>query len=151
QNAVGGIAGDQVACSRGGAADGVAAAGQDNAGAVGQCRVAAESNADGVAQHSIATAGDHHPRVVIAGDQVACPRGSAADRVAVSVHRNAGVVGQGLGAREGSADGVVQHLIAAAIDQYAVVAIAGDEVACSRGSAADRVAVSVQLNADAVG
>src|SRR5262249_54454960 len=149
-NAAGAIAGDEVACSRGGAADGVAVATQDNAGAVGQCCVAAESNADGVAQHSISTAEEEQPGAVIAGDEVACPGGGAADRVAVSVQLNADAVGQGLGTRDVGPDEAAQHLIAAATDQYTVVAIAGAQVACSGGGATDRV-IAAQDYADLVG
>src|SRR5262249_12590666 len=115
QNAVGAIAGNHVACSPGRGADGVAVSTQNNTGAVGKCCVAAESNADGVAQCLIATAGDHQRGVVIAGDQVACPGGSAADRVAVSVQIDAAAVGQGLGTRDVGTDVVAQHLIAVAI------------------------------------
>src|SRR5262249_49522380 len=72
-----------------------------------------------------------------------------ADHVAITGNCGANTtVGQGGGPGGIGADVVAQHLIAAAVvDQHAVVAIAGDDIACPGDGAADRVVIAVNLNA----
>src|SRR5262249_33785374 len=127
------VAGDDVACPGPGTADRVIVAVELDANvAVAQRTVAASRGADGIAPHDVADAGDVHAMVAISGDQVACPGGGAADRVAVAIpHSDAVVMVSYCGGAGGiGADVVAQHLVivAAAGDVNAAGAIAGDEV-----------------------
>src|SRR5262249_2053248 len=136
------IAGDEVACPGRGAAHRVAGAADLDADAVGQGLATGDIGANIVAQHLIATgaAVDQHAVIAVPGDEVACSGGGAADRVNAAAYLNAvAAVAQEAGAADSGADGVAQHLIAAAGDLHAIAAIAGDKVACPGGCAADHV------------
>src|SRR5579884_1743865 len=144
------IAGDYVAAIAG--TDRVVVSVHFDADVIAQGGGAAIIGADLVCLKEIAAAasGDQHTLVAIAGDKIDFVGSGAADGVASAGHLDADAVGQGGLAVGTGADVICEHPIAADVlaDQHAVPAIAGDNIAYSGD--ADRVVVSVHLDADAI-
>src|SRR5579884_705 len=146
------ITGDVVAGGQDGAADGIVGALHlDAIAAIGQGGVAVSIEAQEVALDLIAAGAgvNEHAIAGVAGDGVACAGNAAADGVAAAGILNAYLVAHSSGAGVVEADVIAQHLIAAgrAVQQDAIVAVAGDDVAGRRGSAANGISAAGDLDA----
>src|SRR5262249_21937089 len=142
RDAVAGVGGDDVAGPGPAAADRVVGAvGDYPVPAVAEGRRRGEVRPDRVALDHVAAGDQVHAGAAVARDDVAGPRGGAADGVAVGEDDDA-VASVAQGRRPGGvgADEVARHHVGGAVQVDAVVGVAGNQVAGPGRGAADRVA-----------